>query len=173
MEATAAEGPVGILLMNKGLERLPGRCGCHTDESLVALASKGVPPHSMLRLHVAVGGLDEEPFLVTMRDCMTVLHLKQIIENRTGLDARGQALYSGDGLVPLVGNKQLREYDLDQEDVVLVERGLLGGSFCICFVPCPPPCCSVFFHFFAPCRLYKPTKNSTYQHPHTKDNSRC
>lgn len=43
--------------------------------------------------------------------------------------------------MPMVGTRRLRDYDLEKEDAIVVEGGLRGGSFCICFVPCPPPCC--------------------------------
>jgi hypothetical protein len=60
------------------------------------------------------------------------------------MSAEQQMLYNiigGRSSVPMVGTRRLRDYGLEKEDAIVVEGGLKGGSFCICFIPCPPPCC--------------------------------
>jgi len=149
-------GPVPLVLMNKRAENLRG-CSCvmsgaHAGGSLVAAAGVGRAPagdehrqpHKLLQLLVSTScDEDEEPLSLKVKDCMTVFQLKQLIAKETGLGVEEQALYSAEGIMkPLVGNKQLREYGLEQDELfVVVDRTLLGGSFCICFIPCPPPCC--------------------------------
>jgi len=130
MEARVFSVPVSLHTMNKGEERLGG-CDCQL---------RGTHQHPTITLTVFCLN-EQEPIILQVRDCMTVLQLKYLIEKKTGLGAEQQMLYSGGRVsVPLVTTKKLRDYHLEREDVIVVERGLMGG-WCVCFIPCPPPCC--------------------------------
>jgi len=131
-------GPTSLSSMNKRIENLGG-CRCYPS-----FANLLQHPTLDLSIYVSTANTDVEPVTLQVRDCMTVTQLKFLLAKKTGMNAEQQMLYCTSGgrtAVPLVGTKRLCDYNLSREDSIVVENGLLGGSFCICFVPCPPPCC--------------------------------
>jgi len=63
-----------LLAMNKGLEKLGG-CECQ---------QRGTHKHPSITLTVYSLKEEEEPIILQVRDCMTVLQLKYLIEKVSG-----------------------------------------------------------------------------------------
>jgi len=83
----------------------------------------------------------EASFPVEVAHDSSVVNLKEAIAEQTGMECDKQTLYLSPSKRPLIGDKSLIEYELSDEEIVYMEKGLVGGGCCVCFVPCPPPCC--------------------------------